>query len=191
MTLPAANTALLVIDMQNDFVEESAVFEVPDARQGLPVVAAFIEEMRERGLSVFYTRHTYDPSDNVIEAEMFPNLADGGLREGARGWDIHPSLAPRPEDVVINKPRYDAFYRTNLDDELRARGITHLLIVGTMTEVCCESTARAGMVRDYRVVMVRDLNFSRDAEKHAATLNTFASHFGSVHSSSEVRSLLV
>ena len=189
--MPAAQTALLVIDMQNDFVEESALFEVPDARSGLPGLAAFIADMRARGVPVCYTRHTYDPSDNVVEAEMFPNLAEGGLREGSRGWDIHPSLAPTPEDVVIDKPRYDAFYRTNLDDELRARGTTHLLIVGTMTEVCCESTARAGMVRDYRVTMVRDLNFSRAPEKHAATLATFASHFGQVHSSTEVRSLLV
>lgn len=179
------STALLVIDVQNDFAEDGAVFEIPNIREALPRMKAFIDACREKGMPIIYTRHTYDPNDNVIETKLFPNLADGGLRKETHGWNIADAVAPQEGDIVINKPRYDAFYRTDLDEILKRNGVTELAVIGTMTEVCCESTARSAMYRDYAAHMLSDLNFTRDPGKHEYSLKTFGSNFGWVSISEE------
>jgi len=190
MKLDPLKTAVLVIDMQNDFTEEGGVFEIPRIREGFPLLSGFLESVRTIRLPIFYTRHTYSPESNVIETRLFPNLAEGGLREGTHGWDINDALKPAPGDTIIDKSRYDAFYKTELEVLLQKRNITNVIIVGTMTEVCCESTARSAMCRDYAVHMVSDLNFTRDSGKHDYALKTIASNFGWALTAEETLSAL-
>ena len=188
--IDSQKTALLVIDMQNDFTEKGAILEIPDIRMGFPELKKFIGTCRSNGVAVVYTRHTYSPEGNPIEACLFPKLDDGDMRKNTHGWEINDFLKPESDDVIIDKKRYDAFYETSLEEILKKKGITDILIAGTMTEVCCDSTARSAMFRDYRVWIVSDLNFTRDENKHKYSLEIFASNFGWVVKSDEILKIL-
>lgn len=179
-------TALLVLDMQNDFIEEGAALEVRGIRTGVPKLKRFIAACRAKGMSIVYTRHLFSPEENPIEAWLFPELKKTGLRVDDCGAEIVSALAPREGDIVIDKKRYDAFHGTKLGDLLRARGVSQVIITGTMTEVCCESTARGAMMRDFEVLFCSDLTFTRDARRHAATLDVIRTHFGLVKTSEEM-----
>ena len=144
-------TALMIIDMQNDFTEKGAIIEVTGIRKGFPKFKKFIDFCRDKGLLIIYTRHVYSPKHNPIEARLFPELKRGGLRRNTHGFEIDNYLKPQNYDIVLNKTRYDAFYKTNLEKILKKNGITDIIITGTMTEVCCESTARSAMFRDFNI----------------------------------------
>jgi ureidoacrylate peracid hydrolase len=178
--------ALLVIDVQNDFVEREAILEIKAIRENIGKLKKFIDFMRMNGAYVIYTRHCFDPRKNPVEAKLFPELKSEGLRKGSRGWQIHGSVKPCMNDAVIDKSRYDAFYKTNLDAILKSKNIRTLVIAGTMTEVCCESTARSAMFRDYNVIFCSDLNFTSDSGMHKRTLSVIRSNFGEVVSSEEI-----
>jgi len=179
-------TALLVIDMQNDFVEGGALIEVKGIGKNLSKFRAFIDKCRDKGILVVYTRHIFSPENNQIEAKLFPELRNEGLRDNHRGSEVHNTLRPSNEDTIIKKKRYDAFVGTDLELILRARGIKNLIITGTMTNVCCESTARGAMMKDFNVLFSSDLTFTSDSDLHRNTLRNIASHFGKVLSSEEI-----
>lgn len=191
-TLRHERAVLLVIDMQNDFVEEGACLEVPSSRKGLGKLKKLIELCREVGIPVIYTAHVHLPhlSINPLEILMFPQLKEEGLRLGTRGAEIHAEIAPLPHEVIIHKHRYDAFYETNLDAVLRnirgPRMVDTVIITGTLTNICCESTARSAFSRDYKVVFSSDLTFAMDDESQRATLRTIAMAFGRVMDSEEI-----
>ncbi len=179
-------TALLVIDMQNDFVEEGAVLEIRATRSDLKGYKAFIDWCRKKGIAIIYTRHCYNAKKNPIEARLFPQLKKKGLREGTPGWEICDALKPEKKDIIVNKTRYDAFYRTNLGKILKRKGIKNLIITGTMTEVCCESTARSGMFQDYNIFFCEDMNYTLSQEAQENTLKGIAAHFGDVTTASKI-----
>ena len=184
-----ADTALFVIDMQHDFLDEGTALHVRSAHAGLAKLAAFVERCRARGMPIVFTRHTYHPDHNRIEAQLFPDFAARGLREGTPGWQIPHALAPHAHDIVVDKRRYDAFFGTKLEEILRAKGVTTVIITGTMTEVCCESTARGAMMRDFEVLFTSDLTFTRDARRHEQTLDVIRTHFGWVKTSEELQEM--
>ncbi len=184
--LVPGKTALLVIDMQNDFVEKGALLEIPGIRKNIGRLSDFIKFARSLGIPVVYTRHCFDPVANPIEAKLFPEMRENGLRKGTHGWEIAPALAPMECDIVVDKTRYDAFFKTNLGSVLKKREIETLIITGTMTEVCCESTARSAMFLDYDVVFCSDLTFTSGRKMHERTLAVIGSGFGRVANSEEV-----
>lgn len=188
--LKPAKTALMVIDMQNDFTEKGAILEIPNIRKGFAKLKKFVKDCKNKGVSVIYTRHTYTPKGNPIEAFLFPELSREGLRKHTHGWKINGYLRPQQDDIVIDKNRYDAFYKSNLGAVLKEKGVENIIITGTKTEVCVESTARSAMFRDYVVFMPPDLNFTSDKGKHKYALKTFASNFGWVLKSSILLKLL-
>lgn len=179
-------TALLVIDMQNDFVEQNALIEVADIRKSIPKFREFINKCREKGIMVIYTKHIFDMVNNPIEARLFPGLAEQGLRENTNGAEIHQKLRPAEEDIIIKKKRYDAFIGTELELILKAKGIENVIITGTMSNVCCESTARTAMMKDFNVFFTSDLTFTSDQMVHNNTLKNIASHFGKVLNSKDI-----
>lgn len=185
-----STTALLVIDMQNDFVRKDGVLHVPGIDDRLSAYRMFIEECRKRGLPIIYTRHVFDAANNPIEAELFPVLLKEGLRPGTRGHAIIDELAPDPGDTVMEKTRYNAFFKTDLDAVLATKGITHVIITGTMTEICCHSTARGAMERNFRVLFPSDLNFSADPNVHMVTLGVIGMCIGTVATAEEVLNML-
>jgi len=182
------DTALLVIDMQNDFIEPDGFLEVPGIKENAPKFKDFIAKLRKKGILIIYTRHCYDPKKNPIERKLFPEMDENGLRINTSGWQIIESLKPEKDDTIIDKPRYDAFYKTDLEEVLKSHNIKRVIISGTMTDVCCDSTARSAMIRDLEVIFCSDLNFCSDEMIQAATLKTISLNFGQVMSSQEILS---
>ena len=111
---------------------------------------------------------------------------------GAEGWQLWPTLDVESGDLIIDKTRFSAFVpgTCRLDDELRARGIDTLIVTGTLTNVCCESTARDAMQRNYKVVFVADGNAAVSDAEHNATLGNMIALFADVMTTSEIVALI-
>ena len=145
-----ARTALVVVDMQNDFVREGGGLLVPDAKATIPAIRMLLELARANGVRVVYSQDTHRDGD--LEWRIWPEHA----REGSWGWEIVDELAPAPDDVVLRKPRYDAFYGTPLDHLLRLWGVDTLVMCGTVANICVHYTAASAALRWYEVVIPRD-----------------------------------
>jgi len=184
--------ALLVIDMQKDFVYEGAIMEVAMARHRIPTMRRVIDTCRDAGVPVIYTRHVLSDRFDVspLETAYQPKLKVTGMREGSEGIEIVPELAPLPDETIISKHRYDAFHDTQLDTVLRnVRGagqVDTVIVIGTVTNICCESTARSAFMRDYKVAFVSDANGGLDEASHNATLEIIGRVFGRVMTADEL-----
>jgi len=188
----ARSTALLVIDMQRDFVEEGRPMEVPMARKRVPKMRAIIDGAREAKVPVIYTQHVLYDHFNIspLESSNNPTLLTEGMRTGTDGIEIVPQLDPRETDEYVRKHRYDAFYNTNLEVLLNTirgyRAIDTLVITGTLTEVCCESTARSAFMRDFKVVFAQEATGGLTEAAQTATLNVIHTFFGRVMTNAEI-----
>jgi nicotinamidase-related amidase len=145
-----ARTALVVVDMQNDFVHRGGGLLVPDAESTIPAIRMLVEFARTQGIRVVYSQDTHRDGDP--EWRIWPEHA----REGSWGWEIVDELAPARGDVVLRKLRYDAFYGTPLDHLLRLWGTAALLICGTVANISVHYTAATAALRWYDVVIPRD-----------------------------------
>jgi ureidoacrylate peracid hydrolase len=167
--LVPGRTALLVVDMQRAFLEPGEAMEVPPARDVVPRIGELIAIFRDKGLPVVFTRFTYSVEAPLLVGELHPEHrpATLGTQVGAgrpsssclEGQDnvrIVPDLEPRADELVIDKRYYDGFNGTVLDGALRARGITTLVVTGTMTDICVLATVVGGFNREYRMVVVED-----------------------------------
>lgn len=190
--IDAARSAVLVIDMQRDFVEEGRPMEVPAARDAIRNIQRVAEAARAQGTPVVYTRHVLLDGFDVspLETAYNPRLLQAGMREGSDGVEIVDQLAPRPGEIVIRKHRYDAFHNTRLDSVLRSvsglNGVDTVIITGTLTEVCCESTARSAFMRDYRVAFASDATGALLPGAQQATEAAIGTFFGRVLSTDEI-----
>ena len=168
-------SVLMVIDMQNDFVLDGAVMEVKEAKNQLPGIKKLIGKCRQFGVPVIYTIQETDPVYCPFEVAAIPRLMETGMRKGTKGIEIVDELAPEADDIIIRKRRFSAFYQTDLEIILRnirsaANRVDSVIICGTMTNVCCESTARDAYFRDYKVVFGTDVCSANSLESHNATL---------------------
>ncbi len=143
-------TALIVVDMQNDFVEEGGSLVVPDARATVPAIRRLLELARGTGMKVVFTQDTHAEGDP--EWEIWPEH----VHEGSWGWRIVEELEPREDELVIRKVRYDAFYGTHLDHFLRLWGVDTLILCGTVANICVHYTAASAALRWYGVIIPRD-----------------------------------
>lgn len=159
-------SALIVVDMQNDFVAAGAPLEVEAGRAIIPQIKRTLDFCRARGIPAFYSAHVHHRDGSDLGLFRFnPAIASGeALREGQPGTEIHPDLAPQPEEVVIEKQRFSAFYRTDLEQALCALGVDTVIICGATTENCCHATARDALFRDFTVVFLSDATASFDYE---------------------------
>lgn len=192
-TLDPSSTAMIVVDMQNDFVAEGAVLRSAQAAAMVPKLAAALTFCRERGIRIIYTAHVHrrDGCDMGLYDDLYPPIADRScLVDGTPGVEIFPGLAPAAGEHVIKKHRYSAFFATDLDLILREWGIDTVIISGTTTENCCHATARDAMFHNYRVVFLSDATGTFDypdvgqgalpaEEVHRATLIVLA--FSTAH----------
>ena len=166
---------LMVIDMQNDFVLEGAVMEVKEAKNQIPKIRSLIDKCHELGVPVIYTIQETDEVFCPLEIAATPWLRDEGMRKGTVGQQVVKELAPAPGDISMVKRRFSAFYQTDLEIILRnVRGtvkpVDSIIICGTVTNICCESTARDAFFRDYKVIFGTDICSANTPEAHAATL---------------------
>jgi nicotinamidase-related amidase len=142
----AARTAVVVVDMQRDFVDEDGALPVPGAGETVPRIRRLLDWAREEGVAVVYTQDTHRAGDPEWE------IWGRHVEEGTRGWEIVPELAPREDELVFRKVRYDGFYDTGLDHHLRLHGIDTLIVCGTVANICVHYTAASAGLRWYRVI---------------------------------------
>ncbi len=190
--LDPRRTALVVVDLQNCFmVEEVASAYVPAAVEIVPAVNRLATAVRETGGKVFWIRNTVSDDTVTSWSEWF-GLMKGqpehierrmkNMRMGTRGHELHPDLVVEPQDQTVFKQRFSAFIQgsSGLPEMLRAQGYDTVLITGTVTNVCCESSARDAMMLNFKVVMVSDANAALTDEEHNATLSSIYATFGDV-----------
>lgn len=161
--------ALLVIDMQQYFLSIATPI--------LGNVLSIIEACRSKGIRIIFTRHGHrDVSeDGGMLAEWWGDLIECGSKD----WELIKALKPSDADGIIDKNRYSVFHGTSLDESLKSRKIDELIIIGVMTNCCCETTARDAFIRDYRVFFVSDATATVNDELHVASLKNLA--FGFAH----------
>jgi len=188
-------TALVVVDMQNYFVKQGHQAEIPAAREIVPNINRLAAELRRRGGHVVWVRNgtndTRESWSNYHNYLQSPERAERRLDDmeiGAEGYEYWHLNDIKPEDAQITKKRYSAFIQgsSGIDRHLRDRGIDTLLITGTATNVCCESTGRDAMMLNFKVVMVADGLATHTDEEHNATLSSFYGQFGDVQTVDEV-----
>jgi len=163
--LDPATTAVLVIDMQNDFVASGAPMETPMGRDLLPRLSKLLGHARTTGMTVLYTTHAHraDGCDMGPFAEIYPSIANRvGLIDDTPGIEIYSKVAPQGDEVVIKKHRYSAFFGTDLDIILRSKGIKTVVVTGVTTENCCHATARDAMFHCYKVAFISDATGTYD-----------------------------
>jgi len=150
VTVDPARTALLVIDMQNDFVKPGGGLLVPDAEATIPAIKRLLDLARATTMRVVYSQDTHRRGDP--EWQVWPEHC----REGSWGWEIVAELTPRIGETVLPKMRYDAFYGTPLDHLLRLWQVNTLVICGTLANIGVHYTAASAALRWYAVVIPRD-----------------------------------
>ena len=150
LTLDAASTALVIIDMQNDFVRDEGTLQVKSAPGTVAAIGRLLDLARDSGMHVAFSQDTHDPGDP--EFAIWPEHA---LR-GTWGWEMIDELAPRDGELVVQKVRYDAFYGTELDHMLRLWGVDTILLCGTVANICVHYTAASAALRWYDVVIAKD-----------------------------------
>ena len=180
-----AKTAMIVVDMQNDFVAVGGGLETPAARAIVPKLSRVMKmSRRDACLRVIYTTHAHrrDGCDMGLFDDLHPPIANrDALVDGTSGVEIYPDLAPMPGEHVIKKHRYSGFFGTDLDIILREWVTDTVIISGTTTENCCHATARDAMFLNYRVLFLSDATATYDypdcgfgpmanADVHHATL---------------------
>jgi ureidoacrylate peracid hydrolase len=197
--LDPAKTALLVIDMQNAWVKPGMPAYTPTCEGIVPNINRLAGAMRAAGGSVWWVRAIYgDDAPRTWSTYMefvspeFSTAMLGALSEGAEGAALWHALDVQPGDRHVIKRRFSALIQgsSDLDARLRAAGVDTLIITGTATNVCCESTARDAMMMNYKVIFVSDGTATYNDEEHNATLGIMLAMFADVMSTDEVTARL-
>ena len=192
--LPTGRLALVVIDMQRDFLlpggfGESLGNDVSLLQRVVPPLSRLLAAARSAGLLVIHTREGHEPdlSDcppaKLLRGSPSKRIGDPGpygriLVRGEYGHDFLDELTPKPGEVVIDKPGKGAFYGTNLDRVLSEAGVTHLLVTGVTTEVCVHTTVREANDRGFDVLVVSDCVGSYFPEFHRVALEMVSAQGG-------------
>jgi ureidoacrylate peracid hydrolase len=213
INIEISKTAVIVVDMQNDFGSKGGMFD----RAGLDIsmiqravrpTSATLEAARQRGIKVIYLKMGFRPDLSDLGIVGSPNRTRHlhfGVGQkistpvGTEGrtlirdtWntDIVPELKPEAADIVLYKNRFSGFFETELDDVLKHLGTTYLIVTGCTTSVCVESTVRDAMFRDYSCVLLEDcmgepIGYGLPRSNHEASLLTMQTLFGWVSTSEQ------
>jgi nicotinamidase-related amidase len=148
--LESKNTALIIVDMQNDFVHPQGKLFVPTAPKSIPYIKSLINKARNKGVLIVYTQdwHMKNDPEFLIWGEH--------ALQGTWGAEIVEELKPEPNDTIIKKLRYDAFYGTSLDHILRLNNIKNVVVTGTVANICVLHTAGSAALRWYKVILPID-----------------------------------
>ena len=206
-----AETALIIVDMQNAYASpggylDLAGFDISGAAKVIANTRAVLQTARAAGVPVIYFQNGWDPdyveaggpgSPNWHKSHALktmrarPELQGKLLARGGWDYELVQALPPQPGDIVVRKPRYSAFFNTNLDSLLRARGIRSLVFTGIATNVCVESTLRDGFFLEYFGIVLHDATHQAGPDFiQKATLYNVEKFFGWVSSVEEFRNAL-
>lgn len=168
-----ARATFLLIDMQNGFIDGASPLCIAGAAATVPTCARALEAARAHGVPVYHVRRTYAADGSDVEAVRWKAWAEGGRPLSPAdpiSLDCPPELAPAPGEPVVVKPSWSAFFGTDLDALLRARGIGIIVLAGTTTPNCVRSTAYDGLALGFNVAVLRDATSSRSPEAQEANL---------------------
>ena len=192
------HSALVVVDMQNDFVRAEAPLEVPDARATVAPINTLIAAWRAMDRPVVFTRFQAGETPSLLwtwsrQIHAPVNCCRIGFHrhypdvQGERECiAVIDELDHRAGDPVIDKFWYGAFFRTNLRDVLAAHGTDGIVVAGTVTQICVEDTVRQAFQEGFKVIVAEDGVSSFAPDLHAATLKNIAMKFGAVVSSAAI-----
>jgi nicotinamidase-related amidase len=192
-------TALVVVDMQRGFLDPGEAMEVPPARETLATIQTLLALFRARRMPVVFTEFVYSENAPLLVGRLHPEhqpakpgaprgfgLPSSSCLEGTPSADTVPDLAPRPDELVVRKRGYDAFAGTPLDEALRARNVTSLVVAGTMTDICVLATVIGAFHREYRVTVVEDGVSTLWPEIQRATLDIIGRAYGRIATAKEI-----
>ena len=192
-SITATSTALLVIDMQNHWVDQRGKSYVETAAGIVPNINRLAGRMRELGGTIVWVSVSFGKDGRSAWPMYFENLEDAkaardDLVPGSEMHRLWHELDVSDDDILLEKDRFSAFIAgaSSLEETLRERSIDTVLVTGVATNICCETTARDAMMLDFRTVMIHDANAARTDDDHIAGLRTFAQVFGGVLSTEEV-----
>jgi nicotinamidase-related amidase len=187
MHLDPAETALVVVDMQNGFCHPDGALYAPGSEAAVDPIADLVDRAREAGGRVIYTRDVHPPSqfDGAHYYDEFERWGEHVL-EGSWEAEIVDELHVEDDDHVVEKHTYDAFYNTELEGWLNARNVRDLVVCGTLANVCVLHTAGSAGLRDFRPIMVEDCIGSIEDDHREYALEHAAWLFGDVVDSSEL-----
>jgi nicotinamidase-related amidase len=175
-----SRTALIIGDMQNDFVKEGGTLVVPDAEGTIPAIRNLLDLARESGMRIVFVQDTHRAGDPEWE------IWGEHCREESWGWQVVDELAPREDEATIRKPRYDAFYGTQLEHMLRIWGVDTLIICGTVANICVHYTASSAAMRWFNVLVPKDCISSFNDFDMEASLSQTATLLGEVTSGGNI-----
>jgi ureidoacrylate peracid hydrolase len=199
-----SHCALLVIDMQNDFIADGGLIskdgrDTSEAKKLALRLPELLKAARQAGVLVVFVRNVYTTDRNLY-------LSDSWLEQSVRkrkggyttipvcgpdswGGDFYGEVRPEDGEAIVSKHRYSGFHNTDLDTILRANGIRTVITTGVVTNVCVETTAREAFVRDYYVVLPRDAAAAYSIADHEQTLSNIDRFFGELSSIEELCSI--
>jgi ureidoacrylate peracid hydrolase len=188
-----ASTALLVIDVQNDFCAKGGYYDktgadISASQPAIDRLVGFIDHARAAGVRVIFVRCDYDPvylSETQIARRKRMGWDIPYCRPGTWGAEFY-KVAPKPGETVVTKHRYDAFHGTDLELILRANKMQNLLFAGVATNVCVESTLRSAYMRDFMAVLVADCCAARNVRAHDSAIENVRAFLGMVATADEV-----
>lgn len=194
--LDIRRTAHLIVDLQNGFMEAGAPVEVPVAREIVPNVNLISSAVRNRGGQNIFLRMTVDAGSQASWSNWFAYLHSpqsgaaivNAFARNAHYWQLWPTLDVTDSDLVVEKTRFGAFVpgASRLHEILQRQGIDTLIISGTLSNCCCESTARDAMQMNYKIIFVSDANAALSDAAHNSTLANMAFLFADVMTTGEV-----
>jgi ureidoacrylate peracid hydrolase len=194
--LDPRRTALVVVDMQNAFMLPGVAHSpCAEAIEIVPNINRLAHALRTAGGVVAWIKTRFAEASLTDWSTYYETLTPQRVQKriealslGGKGYELWSALEPLPEDMMVDKNRFSAFLpgSSDLTERLQARGIDTVLITGTVTNVCCESSARDAMMRNFRTVMVTDGNAAVTDAEHNASLIAFYLNFGDVMSTEQL-----
>jgi len=181
------NSALLVIDPINHFTDPKGRAYLSASQAILPNINSIIKIYNELSLPIIITQHfhrDYDPKN------MIQRFYKDYIKDGEFDSLLSNKLELSGKELILEKNTYDAFYKTELENILKQKGIEQVLISGCLTHLCCETTARSAFVKGFEVYFGADLSFTKTEELHLASLIAIADGFGKVLSAEEINKCL-
>lgn len=186
-------SAFIIIDMENGFISPESAHCIAGARATVPACGRALEAARRKGIPVFFVKRIYRGDGSDVELTRYEGWQSGGramrpASRGLNGADVPEELRPQPGDYTIIKPRWSAFFGTELDLILRRLGVRTVILAGTTTPNCVRTTCYDANALDYNVVVVEDCCSSQTAEIQRANIADMARMGALIMSESEFES---